>query len=175
MHLTKLNTKFKPCITWLKQSGRNLHHRFVHLFNFMKTYNNSHLYFNCTQGHLPASVSVAPTRFYTHMFVSFQHNIVCIVKIKHLNGGKPGRRAAWFWYIIGSCQVDKRLNDCVIGGVHLSAKWKWTLPSAVEGWVSFWGNYPVLKDTNSTIRLAPLLCDKHPDLHVIYKITFIDL
>lgn len=64
---------------------------------------------------------MATARFHDHVCVLFKYHVIAVIKVQDRDGGEFGGRAARLWYNCRIHEMYQRLNNGVIGSVHVSA------------------------------------------------------
>lgn len=57
-----------------------------------------------------------------HVFVLLEYNVALVEEIQHGDRREFGRGAARFWHLTRAHQVHQRLDDRVVGRVHVSVQ-----------------------------------------------------
>ena len=76
---------------------------------------------------------MASTSLDNHIPVSLEDNVGVVVEVEDGDGGELGGCAAGLGHQVGVQEVDQRLHNGMIGGVHVSTQRKRAFPIAVEG------------------------------------------
>lgn len=100
-----------------------------------------------------------------HVFVLLQYNVAFVEEIQHGDRRELGGRAARLWYLTRADQVHQRLDDRVIGRVHMSVQREIAFAAAVICVVPVRCYDPVLENKYSSVstRLA-----RNPDDRVAH-------
>lgn len=88
--------------------------------------------------------SMAPARFDNHISILFEDDIGVVVKVENHNRRQFGGCTAWFRNLIWIHEVNQRLYNGMIGGVHMWRKRERALSMAKEGSITIWCNDPIL-------------------------------
>lgn len=88
---------------------------------------------------------MAPAPFRHHISVLFKHNIRIVIEIKYRNSAEFGGRTQCFRNNDWIKQMNKSLDNCMVGSIHVSIQGEGALPVTKEGCISVWRNDPVLR------------------------------
>ena len=64
---------------------------------------------------------VATASFHDHVRVLFKYYVITVIKVKDRDGGEFGGRTTGLRYNCRIHEMYQRLNNGMIGGVHMSA------------------------------------------------------
>ena len=93
--------------------------------------------------------SMATAALDDHVFVLLQYNVAFVEEIQHGDRRELGGRAARLWYLTRANQMHQRLDDRVIGRVHMSVQREIAFAAAIICVVSVRCYDPVLQNKYS--------------------------